>query len=168
MNVLIDIDIDIDISMNIFIDIDIDIDIFKSDLIDIDIFKTCRYIDNRYGLSIYRTSLTREELDWCIQRGGEFFSKKTADNDKNCVWKIFWFTNLGIPDVLRALNLLYNRPPERVLFLKQKGRWAKFWSRSQFVCSGEVDWVQYIRAEVTGSKLLLFLIERFIGYRIYF
>ena len=35
----------------------IDIDIFKSDLIDIDIFKTCRYIDNRYGLSIYRTPL---------------------------------------------------------------------------------------------------------------
>ena len=53
--------IDIDISMNVFIDIDIDIDIFKSDLIDIDIgidiFKTCRYIDNRYGLSIYRTPL---------------------------------------------------------------------------------------------------------------
>ena len=45
--------------MNVFIDIDIDIDIFKSDLIDIDIdiFKTCRYIDNRYGLSIYRTPL---------------------------------------------------------------------------------------------------------------
>ena len=40
--------------MNVLIDIDIDIDIFKSDLIDIDIdiFKTCRYIDNRYGLSI--------------------------------------------------------------------------------------------------------------------
>ena len=49
--------IDIDISMNVFIDIDIDINIFKSDLIDIDIFKTCRYIDNRYGLSIYRTPL---------------------------------------------------------------------------------------------------------------
>ena len=43
--------------MNVFIDIDIDINIFKSDLIDIDIFKTCRYIDNRYGLSIYRTPL---------------------------------------------------------------------------------------------------------------
>ena len=45
--------------MNVFIDIDIDI--FKSDLIDIDIdidiFKTCRYIDNRYDLSIYRTPL---------------------------------------------------------------------------------------------------------------
>ena len=43
--------------MNVFIDIDI----FKSDLIeidiDIDIFKTCRYIDNRYGLSIYRAPL---------------------------------------------------------------------------------------------------------------
>ena len=49
--------------MNFFIDIDIDIDIFKSDLIDIDIdidiFRTCRYIDNRYGLSIYRTPLVR-------------------------------------------------------------------------------------------------------------
>ena len=47
--------------MNVFIDIDIKIDIFKSDLIDIDIdidiFKMCRYIDNRYGLSIYRTPL---------------------------------------------------------------------------------------------------------------
>ena len=53
--------IDIDISMNVFIDIDIDIDIFKSDLIDIDIFKTCRYIDNRYGLSIYRTPLIKSE-----------------------------------------------------------------------------------------------------------
>ena len=40
-------------SMNVFIDIYI----FKSDLIDIDIFKTCRYIDNRYGLWIYRTPL---------------------------------------------------------------------------------------------------------------
>ena len=43
--------------MNVFINIDI----FKSDLIDIDIdidiFKKCRYIDNRYGLSIYRTPL---------------------------------------------------------------------------------------------------------------
>ena len=44
--------------MNVFIDIDI----FKSDLIDIDIFKTCRYIDNRYGLSIYRTPLEEWEL----------------------------------------------------------------------------------------------------------
>ena len=47
--------------MNVFIDIDIDIDIFKSDLIDIDIdidiLKKCRYIDNRYDLSIYRTPL---------------------------------------------------------------------------------------------------------------
>ena len=51
--------------MNVFIDIDIDIDIFKSDLIDIDIdidiLKTCRYIDNRYGLSIYRTPLQRKK-----------------------------------------------------------------------------------------------------------
>ena len=55
--------------MNVFIDIDIDIDIFKSDLIDIDIdidiFKTCRYIDNRYGLSIYRTPLVLTEE--CVQ-----------------------------------------------------------------------------------------------------
>ena len=50
--------------MNVFIDIDIDIDIFKSDLIDIDIdiFKTCRYIDNRYGLSIYRTPLVAAKI----------------------------------------------------------------------------------------------------------
>ena len=58
-NSLINIDIDIDIFKNVLIDIDIDI--FKSDLIDIDIaidiFKKCRYIDNRYGLSIYRTPL---------------------------------------------------------------------------------------------------------------
>ena len=40
-------------TQNVLIDIDIDIDIFKSDLIDIDIFKTCQYIDNQYGLSIY-------------------------------------------------------------------------------------------------------------------
>ena len=55
--------IDIDIFQNLLIDIDINIDIFKSDLIDIDIdidiFKKCRYIDNRYGLSIYRTPLLR-------------------------------------------------------------------------------------------------------------
>ena len=49
--------------MNVFIDIDI----FKSDLIDIDIdididiFKKCRYIDNRYGLSIYRTPLKGDQ-----------------------------------------------------------------------------------------------------------
>ena len=46
--------------MNVFIDIDI----FKSDLIDIDIFKTCRYIDNRYGLSIYRTPLDARDIIW--------------------------------------------------------------------------------------------------------
>ena len=43
--------------------VSIDIDIFKSDLIDIDIFKTCRYIDNRYGLSIYRTPLVNRQHD---------------------------------------------------------------------------------------------------------
>ena len=70
---LIDIDIsqrlpiDIDIFQNCLIDIDIfqncliDIDIFKNDHIDIDInidiFQKCRYIDNRYLISIYRTGL---------------------------------------------------------------------------------------------------------------
>jgi len=59
------IDIDIDIFQNHHIDIDIfgialidiDIDIFKYDHIDIDIFQKCRYIDNRYVISIYRTGL---------------------------------------------------------------------------------------------------------------
>ena len=58
-NCLIDIDIDIDIFQNCLIDIDIDI--FKNDHIDIDIdidiFQKCRYIDNRYVISIYRTGL---------------------------------------------------------------------------------------------------------------
>ena len=57
---LIDIDIDIDIFQNHHIDIDIDI--FKYDHIDIDIdtdiSQKCRYIDNRYVISIYRTGLT--------------------------------------------------------------------------------------------------------------
>ena len=66
-DLLIDIDIDIDISSILLIDIDIfqnhhiDIDIFKYDHIDIDIdidvFQKCRYIDNRYVISIYRTGL---------------------------------------------------------------------------------------------------------------
>ena len=42
-NCLIDIDIDIDIFKNYHIDIDIDIDIFQK----------CRYIDNRYFISIF-------------------------------------------------------------------------------------------------------------------
>ena len=44
---------------DLLIDIDIDIDIFKYDHtdIDIDIFQKCRYIDNRYVISIYRTGL---------------------------------------------------------------------------------------------------------------
>ena len=50
--------------MNCLIDIDIDIDIFKYDHIDIDIdidiFQKCRYIDNRYVISIYRTGLIRD------------------------------------------------------------------------------------------------------------
>ena len=63
-NCLIDIDVDIDIFQNCLIDIDIDIDIFKNDHIDIDIdidiFQKCRYIDNRYVISIYRTGLVAE------------------------------------------------------------------------------------------------------------
>ena len=57
------IDIDIDILQNCLIDIDIfqnyfvDIDIFKNGHVDIDIFQKCRYIDNRYSISIYRTGL---------------------------------------------------------------------------------------------------------------
>ena len=51
---------------NCLIDIDIDIDIFKNDHIDIDIdidiFQKCRYIDNRYVISIYRTGLSGTHL----------------------------------------------------------------------------------------------------------
>merc|ERR1712012_1273788 len=47
--------------------IDIDIDIFKNDHIDIDIdidiFQKCRYIDNRYVISIYRTGLVVAKVD---------------------------------------------------------------------------------------------------------
>merc|ERR1712077_170439 len=71
-NLLVDIDIDIDIFQNLLDDIDIDIDIFQNLLVDIDIFKNdhvdidididifqkCRYIDNRYSISIYRTGLS--------------------------------------------------------------------------------------------------------------
>ena len=57
--------IDIDILQNCLIDIDIDIDIFQNhhiDIdIDIDIFQKCRYIDNRYVISIYRTGLATIE-----------------------------------------------------------------------------------------------------------
>ena len=63
-DLLIDIDIYIDISQILLIDIDIDIDIFQNhhiDIdIDIDIFQKCRYIDNRYVISIYRTGLVVE------------------------------------------------------------------------------------------------------------
>ena len=52
----------------------IDIYIFKSDLTDIDInidiFKMCRYIDNRYGLSIYRTPLDLPQNTATIRAGG--------------------------------------------------------------------------------------------------
>ena len=79
----IDIDIDIDISQRLHIDIDIfqnclidididifqncliDIDIFKNDHIDIDIFQKCRYIDNRYSISIYRTGLLPSAAAMC-------------------------------------------------------------------------------------------------------
>ena len=77
------IDIDIDIFQNHHIDIDIDIDIFEIALsisisiffrialsisifskmtisILISIFFKCRYIDNRYVISIYRTGLIRD------------------------------------------------------------------------------------------------------------
>ena len=37
--------------------IDIDINIFLNDLIDINIFKKYQYIDNRYGLLVYRKPL---------------------------------------------------------------------------------------------------------------
>ena len=61
-DLLIDIDINIDISQILLIDIDINIDIFQNhhiDIdIDIDIFQKCRYIDNRYVISIYRTGLS--------------------------------------------------------------------------------------------------------------
>ena len=48
-NDYVDIDINIDIFQIVLIDIDTDIDI--------DIFQKCRYIDNRYLISIYRTGL---------------------------------------------------------------------------------------------------------------
>ena len=94
------------------------------------------------------------------------FSAKTQPMMIKIVYKKGLIQKSWNSNVLRALNLLYNMPPERVLSLKQKGRLAKFWSRSQIVCSGEVDWVQYIREEVTWSKLF-FLTERFIGNGIY-
>ena len=53
--VLIDINSDIDIFQNGLIDIDIDI--FNIVLINIDIFQKCRYINNLYFISIYRTGL---------------------------------------------------------------------------------------------------------------
>ena len=52
--------IDIDIFKNCLIDIDIDI--FKNNHIDIVIFQKCRYIDNRYLISIYRTGLSSSNL----------------------------------------------------------------------------------------------------------
>ena len=49
--------------------IDIDVDIFKNDHInidiDIDIFQKCRYIDNWYVISIYRTGLWRAAAAFC-------------------------------------------------------------------------------------------------------
>ena len=74
------IDIDIDIFQNCLIDISknclIDIDIFKNDHIDIDIyiFQKCRYIDNQYLLTIYRTGpvLAQRPFSYCraaVKRG---------------------------------------------------------------------------------------------------
>ena len=47
----------INIFWNSHINIDNDIDIFKNGHIDMNVFKKCWYINNRYGLSIYRTPL---------------------------------------------------------------------------------------------------------------
>ena len=71
--------------MNVFIDIDI----FKSDLIDIDIFKTCRYIDNRYGLSVYRTPLLTSGWD---VTGWTFLPRRTKKIIVQGV--ILWFAYL--------------------------------------------------------------------------
>ena len=65
--------IDINIDMVIFENVDIDIDNFKNDHIDIDIdidiFQKCRYIDNRYVISIYRTGLEGgRDYDWKAQQ----------------------------------------------------------------------------------------------------
>ena len=62
------IDSDIDIFQNGLIDIDI----FNIVLIDIDIFQKCRYIDNRYSISIYRTGLL-EAVKAVPGRGGTVF-----------------------------------------------------------------------------------------------
>ena len=56
-DLLIDIDIDIDISQILLIDIDIDIDIFQK----------CRYIDNRYVISIYRIGLSSNEVNHLVR-----------------------------------------------------------------------------------------------------
>ena len=60
---------------NCLIDIDIDIDIFKNDHIDIDIFQKCRYIDNRYVISIYRTGLCPRVFSNSLSQAGvqEYF-----------------------------------------------------------------------------------------------
>ena len=74
--------------MNVFIDIDI----FKIDLIDIEIdiniFKTCRYIDNRYGLSIYRTPLAYRVFTLCARVANHCFSTQMESAMKICA--NFW------------------------------------------------------------------------------
>ena len=77
-NVLIDIDIDIDIFDNVLIDIDINIDSFKIVLNDIDIFQECRYIDNQYFISIYRTGLPPEI---------ELLTVYVRQSSNSCEWK---------------------------------------------------------------------------------
>ena len=63
--------------------IDIDIDIFKNDHIDIDIdiFQKCRYIDNRYVISIYRTGLDDKKDEY----GGatDYFDEKIYLEDSD-------------------------------------------------------------------------------------
>ena len=49
------------IYIDIFQNLVIDIDIFQNSPIDIDIFQKCRYIDNRYSISIYRTGLAASD-----------------------------------------------------------------------------------------------------------
>ena len=50
--------------INIFQNCFIDINIYKKDHlnIDIDVFQKCRYIDNQYVISIYRTGLLMTSL----------------------------------------------------------------------------------------------------------
>ena len=79
-NIVIDIfqNVLINIFKIILIDIDINIDIFKNghiDIdIDIDIFQKCRYIDNRYVISIYRTGLAAWEERGSLVKALEYLN----------------------------------------------------------------------------------------------